>query len=179
MNLPATSKIVPFQSADLQELAELSRKTFQQGFGHWYDPSILASYLQDSFSIPQLQTEIQDSSSRFWGVKVDSGWIAYAKLRSSKIPPELAGQKVIELQRMYVLQAYWGKGVAHILMNHCIEFAQKESFSHLWLGVWEDNDRAIRFYEKYGFSQIGKQQFKVSASLIEEDWVMAKQLSNT
>ena len=29
----------------------------------------------------------------------------------------------------------------------------------LWLGVWEENPRALRFYEKHGFERVGTLEF--------------------
>lgn len=176
MNAPDSSKIVPILPDDLQELGELSRKTFQQAFNHIYDAATLDSYFNTSFSDSQLLSELYDTNSQFWGAKYQDQWIGYAKIRSSKIPPELSGKAVIELQRMYVLKAHWGKGVAHQLMLTCIEQARQQGFSHLWLGVWGKNDRAISFYKKYGFKKVGTQQFIVTETLIDEDWVMAKEL---
>jgi ribosomal protein S18 acetylase RimI-like enzyme len=43
---------------------------------------------------------------------------------------------------------------------------------HIYLTVWEQNDRALRLYERLGFERVGTTSFTIGAGAIAEDRVM-------
>ena len=44
-------------------------------------------------------------------------------------------------------------------MRACITEATDRHCDGIWLGVWTKNGRAIRFYQRWGFTQKGTQPF--------------------
>ncbi|KAF0974010.1 hypothetical protein FDP41_006941 [Naegleria fowleri] len=90
--------------------------------------------------------------------------IAYCKLKCGSFEPCLKyqGKETIELCRCYVLKEFHGTCIAHKLMEECLRVAREEfggSCKSVWLGVWEKNARAKRFYEKYKFERVGEHVF--------------------
>jgi ribosomal protein S18 acetylase RimI-like enzyme len=81
----------------------------------------------------------------------------------------------VEIVRFYVDRAWRGTGLAAALMDAAAEEARGRGARSLWLGVWERNPRAIRFYEKCGFRDVGSQDF-VLGSDVQRDRVMARHL---
>jgi GNAT superfamily N-acetyltransferase len=66
----------------------------------------------------------------------------------------------VELVRFYVDQAWHGQGIAHTLMQKVRDEAARMKKT-MWLGVWERNLRAIRFYAKAGFVDVGSHMFQL------------------
>jgi ribosomal protein S18 acetylase RimI-like enzyme len=88
----------------------------------------------------------------------------------------VAGPDPLELNRLYVDPRWHGGGVAHALMTHAIEFAQQRGAQTLYLAVWKHNHRAIAFYAKHGFEQVGSAPFRLGTEL-QIDPVMVRPLS--
>lgn len=61
-----------------------------------------------------------------------------------------------ELGAFYVSQSRHRSGLADTLMQKLIVYAQKEAVRQLELYVWDGNPRAIRFYERHGFTEVDR-----------------------
>jgi ribosomal protein S18 acetylase RimI-like enzyme len=85
--------------------------------------------------------------------------VGYLKLNFSAAQTEFKDEHALEIERIYVAKAYLGAGVGQLLINKAIAVAQESGLECVWLGVWEKNPRAIRFYEKQGFKQFGSHSF--------------------
>jgi ribosomal protein S18 acetylase RimI-like enzyme len=99
--------------------------------------------------------------------------VGYALLRTGEVPGCVDGPMPVELARFYVEGAWQGRGVAQVLMAAGLQEAEDMGARTLWLGVWERNVRAIRFYEKHGLRRVGAQTFQLGHD-IQIDDVMAR-----
>jgi ribosomal protein S18 acetylase RimI-like enzyme len=140
-------------------LAELGRQTFYDAFIEHNTPEDMAKYLSEHYSAEIQMSEIKDPSTIFLIAEVNDLPVGYAKLKGESNGNGVSGTNPIELQRIYSVQEYIGKGVGGELMKQSIKEAKERGFDCLWLGVWEKNERAIKFYEKWGFKQVGNHVF--------------------
>jgi diamine N-acetyltransferase len=136
------------------------------GITTWYeayfelDPSAdLADYCINFFNLPQLTTELEDENSTFLIAETDGRAVGYAKLREGKEVGCLEGKNAVEVQRIYVLEKAKGKRIGESLLTRCFEIGREKGYEILWLGVWEKNAAAIKFYEKLGLSNVGTTGF--------------------
>jgi|SRR5688572_7848005 len=144
---------------DAQELLELSRQTFIDTFGPHNTAENMRLYVEKTFTLDEIKKELKDANATFILTEEADQLIGYAKLRANNNPAELRGKHAIEIERIYSIQAYLGKNVGKTLMQACLDLARSRGYSAVWLGVWEHNPRAIRFYEKYGFEKFGSHPF--------------------
>jgi ribosomal protein S18 acetylase RimI-like enzyme len=96
-------------------------------------------------------------------------------LKEGDAPSELIGGTAIEIERIYADKDYVGKNVGKLLMKTCINMAKERGHTFIWLGVWENNPRAIAFYEKYGFEKFGSHPFLLGSDL-QTDLLMKKKI---
>ena len=144
---------------DSSLLAELGRKTFYDTFSEYNTPEDMEKYLSEHY-LPEIQTsEIQDPNTVFLIVEENGVPVGYTKLKGQSKGNGVTGTKPMELQRIYTIREYIGKGVGAELMKAGIREARERGFNCLWLGVWEKNERAIKFYEKWGFKKVGSYTF--------------------
>lgn len=87
--------------------------------------------------------------------------IGYLKLNVGQFQTEIKDDKALEIERIYVLKEYHGKKIGQILYAKAIKVATEISAEYVWLGVWEENQRAISFYKKNGFIEFDKHIFKL------------------
>ena len=105
--------------------------------------------------------EVKNENSEFYFAKIDNEVIAYLKVNYGESQTELKDNKSLEIERIYVSKEFHGKNVGQLLYNKAIEVAEQRGSEYVWLGVWEQNPRAIRFYEKNGFAVFDKHIFKL------------------
>jgi ribosomal protein S18 acetylase RimI-like enzyme len=146
--------------SDAAALAEIAERTFRETFAKDNHPDDLNAYLSQAYGESQQRSELEDPQQPALLVEDDGKLIAYAQLRHQ---PSEHGD--LEIWRFYVDSAHHGRGIAQNLMNACFETARQRGAKTIWLGVWERNARAIAFYEKCGFHDIGSHPFMVGSDL--------------
>jgi ribosomal protein S18 acetylase RimI-like enzyme len=147
--------------ADVAALQSISVQTFSETFADGNNPDDLAKYLAEAFNISRLTEELNDGNSRFYFALVNAAIIGYLKINTGPAQTELKADDALEIERIYVLKAYHGRGVANILYNKAIDIARQNNCTYVWLGVWEENKRAISFYHKNGFAEFDRHIFMV------------------
>jgi len=146
---------------EAEQLQQIARKTFYEAFAHNNDEKNLQTYIEEGFAIDKLTEELKDDNTEFYFAKIDEEVIGYLKLNFGAAQTELKDHDAVEIQRIYVLKEFHGKKVGQVLYDKAIEVAKKRNADFVWLGVWEENPRAIRFYEKNGFVEFDKHIFKL------------------
>jgi GNAT superfamily N-acetyltransferase len=162
---------------DAEMLTDLAHKTFWDAF-HDHPknaPEDLADYMSKAFSLEQIKCELSDKNSIFLIAEIAGDAVGYAKLVVGYIEPGITAKKPIELNRLYSKQEFLGKGVGARLMEECFATAKDLGCDAMWLGVWEYNPRAQRFYEKYGFREVGKHTFLLGSDP-QTDLLMQKEI---
>ena len=152
-------------AADANLLSVLGAVTFYEAYFEQDTAHDLANYITESFALDQILSEIQLPSVTFFIIYRSEKAVGYAKLRSDTTHESVKNESAIELQRIYILERVFGKQIGEILLMHCLETARRNGFKSLWLGVWEKNLRARKFYKKHGFQQIGTLEFPYGDSV--------------
>lgn len=153
--------IIKITVNDINELQKIGRQTFQETFANSNSEENMKTYLKEGFSLEKLTTELNNENSEFYFAKSDNEVIGYLKVNFGASQTELKDNKALEIERIYVSKEFHGKSVGQLLYNKAIEIAQQKKVEYVWLGVWEQNPRAIRFYEKNGFVEFDKHLFKL------------------
>ncbi|WP_407429674.1 GNAT family N-acetyltransferase, partial [Arcticibacter sp.] len=146
---------------DIGALAQIGRQTFAETFSDTNSADNIARYLEEGFSMDKLTAEVRNTASAFYFVTLNEQVIGYLKLNTGNAQTEAMDAEALEIERIYVLAAYHGHKVGQILYNKAMQVAEERKSPFVWLGVWEKNPRAIRFYEKNGFVVFDKHVFKL------------------
>ena len=149
--------LYPAVSADLPELVRFARRVFDETFSPDNPPEVMIPYMDEAFTMERITAEWQEPLSIFWLARIDGQLAGYARIRRNPEMDHQLGPYHLELQRLYVDSRWHGHGVSNQLMEAAIAHAAGQDW--LWLGVWEKNPRAIRFYEKWGFETFGTHEF--------------------
>lgn len=148
-------------SEDVEQLQKISRKTFYETFAGSNTEADMQKYLDESFSKIKLIAELINPNSEFYFAILDNEIIGYLKINFGASQTELKEEKALEIERIYVLQKFHGQKIGQILYEKAIEIAQEKKSEYVWLGVWEENPRAISFYKKNGFVEFDKHIFRL------------------
>lgn len=144
---------------DTNIICALGATTFYEAYCELDESSDLANYVMESFNQAQIENELNDANSTFFIAESNGKAVGYAKLRENAAVDCVKEENTVELHRIYILERAKGKGVGSTLLERCFEAARAKGYETLWLGVWEENSAAIKFYEKTGFVKVGELQF--------------------
>jgi ribosomal protein S18 acetylase RimI-like enzyme len=159
-----------------EQIAAISRETFYDTFAEYNTQADMDLFMEQQFSMEMLMEEV-GMAGRYFLLAVEGNRIlGYTQLRDAtheSLPDRV--KPAMEIARLYVRKPEIGKGVGKLLMEAAIRFAQEASKKSIWLGVWEQNARAIRFYEQFGYQQFGEQKFLLGTDL-QHDWLMWREV---
>lgn len=151
--------IQPAGIKDLETIQNIGRQTFSETFSENNSEEAMKKYLEESFSTEKVQSELNNPDSHFFIVWEEDHPVGYLKVNSGKAQTEMQDETSLEIERIYVKKSHHGKKVGQLLYDQALEKARSLQKSYLWLGVWEENERALNFYRKNGFTEFDKHIF--------------------
>ena len=160
---------------DAPQLAELARRTFVETFGADNTAEDMAIHVAQAFGTDIQLGEIRDPRMVTLLAEHGRTMVGFAQVRQGTSPACVTGDSPVELWRFYVDRSFHGRGIAQALMRAVEQIARQLGGRTLWLGVWERNPRAIAFYTKSGFADVGSHAF-IFGTEEQTDRVMARPL---
>ncbi|WP_109300690.1 N-acetyltransferase [Aquimarina sp. AU474] len=165
-------KIIRVQHQDNLKLLEIGYQTFYDAFGPPVNTEEnIQEYLKEKFTLDQINKELAEPDSEFYFALIDTQIVGYIKVNFNDAQTEKIQGNGLEIERIYIVKMHQGKNFGQILFNSCLNIAENRNVDFIWLGVWDQNTRAIRFYERNNFKIFGKHQF-VLGTEIQTDMMM-------
>jgi ribosomal protein S18 acetylase RimI-like enzyme len=149
------------EEQDAARLAELAEQTFRDAFAAMNTPENLELHCREQYGEAIQAREILDPSITTLICEDEGEFVGYAQLRWGHAPSHIHAARPMEIQRIYVVRKWHGRGLAQELMGEALLNAERGGADVVWLGVWELNPRAIAFYRKSGFEESGSHTFVV------------------
>jgi len=147
--------------SDLPQLQKIGKTTFAETFTEHNTKEDLDKYLEESFSNEKLSSELNNPHSSFYFAEIENNVVGYLKINFGASQTELKDNEALEIERIYVLQAFHGKKLGQALYEKANSIAKEMKVNYVWLGVWEKNNKAIQFYKKNGFVPFDTHIFKL------------------
>lgn len=154
-------EIVKVKLNDIDQLQRIGKQTFAETFSSGNSEENMKVYLDKGFSADKLKSQLSDKNSEFYFAVLDDNIIGYLKINFGQTQTEIKDENAHEIERIYVLKEFHGKKVGQLLYQKAMEISKQRGVDYVWLGVWEENPRAIRFYKKNGFVEFGQHIFKL------------------
>jgi ribosomal protein S18 acetylase RimI-like enzyme len=156
-------QLVPVTFSEILDLQEISRQTFFDAFASVNEEEDMRHYLEVNLSIEQLTSELNQAATSFYFAKNSKEILAYLKLNEADVQTEKRDIPSMEIERIYVRKEFQNRGVGQFLLDHSIQITKDKQLKLIWLGVWEHNVSAIRFYERNQFQFFGKHSFMLGS----------------
>lgn len=156
---------------DLDNLIEISRETFVVAFENENNPEDFRNYINGAFSKEKVKSELLNPNSTFYFAYLNDKLVGYFKLNENDAQTEHFEAQSMELERIYVLNAFQGQQIGKQMLAKIIAIAKSEDMSFLWLGVWQKNKNAVRFYKQYHFKIFSEHPYYIGKDK-QMDWLM-------
>ncbi len=138
---------------DLESLSRLADKTFRDTYGDLSEEEARA-HAEDYFSVAELARHIDSKRSRIF-VGEEDRLVGYTLLCENAPPLTLSEDPALECVRLYLDRTFQGQKLGERLIDTARAWATDRGYKVIWLQVWDQNDRAIRFYQRNGFNEVG------------------------
>jgi diamine N-acetyltransferase len=165
---------IVFKRVNVQQvhlLQKVAKETFIEAFAKDNSPENLNHYLEHAFSISSLTAQINNLDSAFFLVYQQEHCCGYFKINIGESQTEIKGFDGLELERIYLYEKYQGMGLGHRIINEVKIIATQKDKKYIWLGVWEHNLKAIKFYERNGFQKFDTHIYPIGDDP-QVDWMM-------
>jgi diamine N-acetyltransferase len=160
---------------DVMELREVAIATYHDTFAVYNTPANMEAYFNNAYSQISLTNEFTEPGSKLFLAIADGKIIGFVRLRECDEVKDILGDNTVELQRLYVLTAWQGKSVGNELIKAALTYAVDRKYDWIWLGVWERNFNAQKFYMRYGFEKFSEHTFWQGDDP-QIDWLLKKKL---
>ncbi len=143
-------------------IALLGRVTFTESFGNLFRVhSDLQEYYSKTFSVLKIKNSLQKKENIYWLAFADDLPVGYAKLKLNSPTLFLEDKETCQLQKIYVLKDFLSLRIGLALQTILLDHAKASNCGQIWLSVYKENERAIKFYLKNGFNKIGDHKFSI------------------
>jgi len=161
--------------SDLTAVRRVAVESYVDKFAEFNTPENMEAFLTTTYSESAFENEFDEPGSKLLVACEDDLIVGFVRLRTSREVEEKLGASTLELQRLYIATGWQGRSIGHTLMEEALRYAQKIQVDWMWLGVWEKNFGAQRFYARYGFERFGEHTFWMGDDP-QVDWLLKKKL---
>jgi ribosomal protein S18 acetylase RimI-like enzyme len=173
MNFTSIVRVTP---SGLQPLVDLSRKTFLEKFYADNTPENMKEFMDRVYDPEQLKKELLDPLCEFYFMFLNGALAGYLKINQESAQSDIRDNSSLEIERLYIDAEFQGKGLGTKFLEKAEHRARELNLQYLWLGVWEKNPDAIRFYTRHGYVQFGSHPVKVGDEM-QTDFLMRKEVA--
>ena len=174
MEIPVTIRRAGIKDAD--ELLQLSRNTFFEAFAHLNEPQNMAAYASLQFTREGILKQLNNPDSAFYFAIVNKQTAGYLKLNTRESQTDLKDRQGLEIERIYVSGTFQGNQIGTRMISFAIKQAKRLKLDMIWLGVWQHNISAGKFYENLGFKISGSHEFMLGEDR-QVELLMRRELS--
>lgn len=168
-------RIDPLTPSNANELARVARQSFLDAFLPTNNAADVTDYADRFLNAESFLQQLSHPAYFTLGVFLQDRLIGYTQMHLNR--DEVYEGVDLELKRFYLLEEFHGKGYAELMMKACEDQACILGYSQFWLGVWEKNFKALRFYQKQGFEKVSAHDF-VMGRETQTDFILMKSIQS-
>lgn len=154
--------IIKAQESDAPLLALIGRQSFIESHGSSATATVIDEYVNEKFTLEVMQQELRDPDNIYHIIYHNDQPAGYSKIIFDATHPNITLPHVTKLERLYLLEAFYELRLGAELLQFNIDLSKEHPQAGMWLFVWTENERALRFYKKMGFKAIGNFDFKLT-----------------
>lgn len=167
-----TVRLVRVGPDEIKALQTLSIRTFTEAFSKDNEEANMQAYLNTNLTEEKLTAEMSHPGSQFYFAVTGDRNIGYLKINFGQAQTDLQDESSLEIERIYILSEFQGKKIGQFLLDQALLIAAEQGLSYIWLGVWDKNQGAIKFYGRNGFAAFDQHPFMLGTE--EQTDIMMK-----
>ncbi|MDN3665582.1 GNAT family N-acetyltransferase [Algibacter miyuki] len=167
-------KIEKATTNEAQLIAEIGRQSFLESHGHSASEDDIKNFVDKTYQEKAIAEEFKNENVQYYIISYEDKIAGFSKIEINALSPWIDEAAVTKLDRLYLLEAFHGKKLGVALFNFIIETSKQHNQKGIWLAVWVENLKAIKFYTKNEFKIVGNYDFKLSDTRSNPNHIMFK-----
>ncbi|WP_282147639.1 GNAT family N-acetyltransferase [Algibacter lectus] len=167
-------KIVQATVKDAQLIAKVGRQTFLESHGHSASEDDIKKFVNKTYQEQAIAEEFKNENVQYYIISFEDEIAGFSKIEVNALSPWVDAPAITKLDRFYLLEAFHGKKLGVEFFNFIIETSKQYNQKGIWLAVWVENLKAIKFYTKNEFKIVGDYNFKLSDTRSNPNHIMFK-----
>lgn len=162
------TKIITADISHTAVIASIGKKSFRAAFEHLFNSrEELFEYLEYTYDPVKLARSIRKENNVYFLACSDGEAVGFTKVKKHSLNDQIESVAQMELQKIYVLPQYHGKGIGTALLKEVKNLAREIDPDYIWLDTHKSNHKAVRLYEKNGFQIMGNYFFTIGTQNFE------------
>ena len=156
---------------DLEMVRDISIRTFYDTYAELNTPENIRLCIEESFNVKEMTRVLENPNVDIILLSMSGRPAGYVRINGAPSQTDINDPASLEVERIYILKEHQRKGLGKFLLDHAVSIATERGKEYVWLGVWERNENAIRFYEKCGMYKAGTHDFLLGED-VQKDHIM-------
>jgi ribosomal protein S18 acetylase RimI-like enzyme len=153
--------IRPATPSDIPNLVVLQQQVWIATYADEGIRDEFSRYVLAEFTVEKMSQAVTDPLRSILVAEDGKHLLGYVEIRYGKTPPEPLSDKVVpEINTLYVLERFLGKGIGYKLLIEAENLIKNKGYSGVWLDAFCENHRALTFYERQNFKRVGISYFR-------------------
>lgn len=165
-------RIAPVQKDEVSLLVSIGRRSLLESHGRSAPAEVFGAYLDEKFTTEALEAELADEANIFHLIYLNGEPAGYSKIIYDCPIDPVPSARITKLERLYLLGEFYDKRLGHHLLQFNIHHSKAAGQEGMWLYVWKENERALRFYDRAGFTIVGDGFFRLTDTHANPNWQM-------
>lgn len=143
-------------------LSTIGKTSFLQAHGKSASEEDIATYVNNTYTPTVFAEELCNTDHLFHIIYSNDKAAGYSKILLNRPNTNVEQQSITKLERLYLLEDFYGQNLGAKLFDFNVDVSKSHGQLGIWLNVWVENHKAIRFYTKCGFKNVSSYDFKIS-----------------
>ena len=165
-------QIIKAKISDAKLLSKLSIDTFLPAHGHSAPKEDIDNYINQNFSEQNFIDELENAKNEYYLIYFNNKIAGYSKIVFNQPQKNITPKNITYMSRLYLLKEFYGLGLGKKLFDFNINLCKQNNQSGIWLAVWVENQKGIKFYKKMGFEKVDIFDFKISKTHYNPNYIM-------
>tara|TARA_R110002050_G_scaffold1281_4_gene9329 strand:+ start:75150 stop:75662 length:513 start_codon:yes stop_codon:yes gene_type:complete len=143
-------------------LSKIGKASFSQAHGKSASKVDIDAYINKTYTETVFARELSNPDNLYYLIYCNDKVAGYSKIILNQPNTNIKQHSITKLERLYLLEEFYGQNLGTELFDFNVELSKSQEQQGIWLYVWVENHKAIRFYTKCGFKTVGSYNFKIS-----------------
>ncbi|AIZ40227.1 GNAT family N-acetyltransferase [Cellulophaga baltica] len=157
---------------DSRLLSEIGKEAFLQAHGKSAPEKDIEAFTAKYYTETAFYKELNNPDNIYYLIYSNDHLAGYSKIAFNQTHPNISEKNITKLDRIYLLQEFHGQNLGTALFNHNVALSKKENQLGIWLYVWTENEKALRFYKKSGFKIVGSHDYQISETHTNPNYIL-------
>lgn len=165
-------KIIKAEIKHAALIAEIGEKTFWESHGISASKTDIKAFVSITYTKETIVKQLENPNYLYYLLYYNTKIAGFSKIELNTPNNNILSKNVTKLDRFYLLKAFYGQKLGLKLFDFNVELSKNNQQEGIWLALWVENKRAIKFYQEAGFKIVGKYDFQISPTHSNPNHIM-------